>query len=228
MRRILATLLLAALLLALLSGGTALAERPESLMILVNKQYSLSKDYVPSDLVKPDVTFADGVMESRRQMRAPAASALEKMFAAAQEDGITLLAISGFRSYETQEAIYYRRLEETSQAYVDKYIAKPGRSEHQSGLAMDLGCPGNTYLEESFAKTDAYAWLLEHCGEYGFIIRYRENLVEETGYAFEPWHVRYVGDPASEIMERGISLEAYVEEQLQGIHIGAERVRSGR
>ena len=202
----------------------ARAERPESLMILVNKQCALPSDYVPSDMVRPDVAYAEGVIESRKQMREPAARALEKMFDAALEDGITLLAISGYRSYGTQAAIYSARLEERGQAYVDRYIARPGRSEHQTGLAMDLGCPGHTWLETSFAKTDAYAWLLEHCGEYGFIIRYREELVEETGYAFEPWHVRYVGEPAAEIMERGISLEAYVQEQLEGVHLLQDRV----
>ncbi len=223
MKRLL--LLTAALCLcAGLLGAPALAGRPDSLMILVNKQNALPRDYVPEDLVVPDVPFAEGAVESRKPMREPAARALEEMFGAALEDGVTLMAVSGYRSYATQAAIYAARLEETSQAYVDRYIARPGRSEHQTGLAMDLGCPGYTWLDTSFANTAAYAWLLEHCGEYGFIIRYRENLTEETGYAFEPWHVRYVGEPAAEIMERGISLEAYVEEQLAGVHLLRDRV----
>lgn len=213
MKRKLAAMLL--LCLALLIPGYALADVVyESDMILVNKEYALPSDYVPSDLSYPDVAYAQGVAESKKQMREDAARALEKMFAAALEDEIELLAISGYRSYWTQRNIYEKRLQEMGEDHVSKYNARPGHSEHQTGLAMDVGCPGYTDLTERFAETDAYRWLQQHAHEYGFIIRYSKYAEEETGYAFEPWHVRYVGEEAPAIHESGLTLEAYVARKL--------------
>ncbi len=204
------------LLLAALTPVQALADtRYESEMILVNKEFGLPRDYVPSDLTPANVTFAQGVAQSKKQMRADAARALENMFAAAQKDGIELLGISGYRSYYTQRNIYERRLKEAGPEHVSRYNAKPGHSEHQTGLAMDVGCPGYVDLTERFAKTDAYKWLKSNAHLYGFIIRYPENGEEETGYAFEPWHVRYVGEEATAIWESGLTMERYVERKLR-------------
>ena len=203
------------MLLALMTPAQALASTVyESDMILVNKEYGLPKDYVPSDLTPVNVTFAQGVAESKKQMRADAARALEEMFSAALEDGIELLGISGYRSYYIQRNIYERRLQEAGEKHVSRYNAKPGHSEHQTGLAMDVGCPGYVDLTERFARTPAYRWLQKHAHEYGFIIRYTEYGEEETGYAFEPWHVRYVGEEATAIWESGLTLEKYVEKKL--------------
>ena len=192
-------------------------------MILVNKVYGLPWDYEPSDLTEANVAFAEGVVQSRKLMRADAALALEDMFEAALEDGIELLGVSGYRSYYTQKTIYERRLEEMGEKHVSRYNAKPGHSEHQTGLAMDVGCPGYTDLTERFAKTDAYKWLRENAHLYGFIIRYTKDGEEETGYAFEPWHVRYVGDEATAIWESGLTMEAYVERKLR-IASGTDRL----
>ena len=215
MRRFLAVLLM----LAALLPAAARADVYESTMILVNKQNTLPSDYEPSDLVRPDVAYADGVIESRKQMRAEAAHALEKMFAAAQEDNIALLAISGYRSYWTQRDIYQRRLAEAGEEHVSMYVAKPGRSEHQTGLAMDLGVEGYTDLTERFADTDAYRWLTEHAHEYGFIIRYPKDGTSETGYAFEPWHVRYLGEQAEDVWAGGLTFEAWYRQKLSGSHL---------
>ena len=145
-------------------------------------------------------------------MIASAARALEELFKAAADDGIELLAISGYRSYWTQNDLYKRRLKETSLEYVSVYVAKPGQSEHQTGLAMDLGCTGYTDLTERFAETPAYAWLSEHAHEYGFIQRYPANKVEETGISYEPWHYRYVGTEAAAIIrKKNITLEEFVK-----------------
>ena len=217
MKRRLAWLFLA--LMTLMTPAHALASTVyESDMILVNKEYGLPKDYVPSDLTPVNVTFAQGVAESKKQMRADAAKALEEMFAAALEDGIELLGISGYRSYYTQRNIYERRLKETGEEHVSRYNAKPGHSEHQTGLAMDVGCPGYLDLTERFADTEAYRWLKANAHLYGFIIRYPENGEEETGYAFEPWHVRYVGEEATAIWESGMTLEVYVETKLKNLN----------
>lgn len=213
MKRRLAWLCL--MLLALMTPAQAMASTVyESDMILVNKEYGLPKDYVPSDLTPVNITFAQGVAESKKQMRADAARALEEMFAAALEEGIELLGISGYRSYYTQRNIYERRLKEAGEDHVSRYNAKPGHSEHQTGLAMDVGCPGYVDLTERFARTPAYRWLQKNAHKYGFIIRYTEYGEEETGYAFEPWHVRYVGDEAEAIWESGLTLEKYVEKKL--------------
>ena len=206
-------LMLVLLLMLMLCEGAS-ANVIESYAILVNKNSALPSDYVPSDLVRPDVAYAPGVVESRKQMRSDAAHALEELFKAAADDGIELLAISGYRSYWTQNDIYNRRLSETSLDYVSLYVAKPGQSEHQTGLAMDLGCEGYTDLTERFAETPAYAWLSEHAHEYGFIIRYPKDGTDETGYAYEPWHIRYLGDIAEDVYESGLTLEAWYAEKL--------------
>lgn len=216
MNRRIAFLLL--LMLALLPAQ-ALADTTvyESDMILVNKVWGLPESYVPSDLTIANIPFANGVDEVKKQMRADAALALEKMFAAALKDGVELLGISGFRSYQMQRDIYYRRLEEMGEEHVSRYNAKPGHSEHQTGLAMDVGTPGCTDLSTRFADTPAYAWMKQHAHEFGFIIRYTENGEAETGYAFEPWHLRYVGGEATSIRESGLTLEAYYQRKMNSL-----------
>lgn len=204
------------LLLMLTLFQSASAEVIESYAILVNKNSALPSDYEPSDLTRPDVKYAPGVAESRKQMRPAAARALEELFKAAADDGIELLAISGYRSYWTQNDLYNRRLKQTSLEHVSIYVAKPGQSEHQTGLAMDLGCTGYTDLTERFAETPAYAWLSEHAHEYGFIIRYPKDGTDETGYAYEPWHIRYLGDLAEDVYKSGLTLEAWYARRLGG------------
>ena len=180
-------------------------------LILVNKTHDLPSDYVPDDLVVPDVLFKDGIGDVSNQMSEPAARALEVMFDAALADGITLVGMSGYRSYGMQAYIYETRLKENGLEHVSRYNAKPGQSEHQTGLAMDLSSPDCMELNTWFDTTDAFKGLNAHCAEYGFIIRYRKGLEEETGYAYEPWHVRYVGSCAQEIMDSGLSFEAYLD-----------------
>lgn len=155
-------------------------------LLLVNKVYPLPADYGAED---PE-----------------ARAALDEMIAAAAKDGINLFIVSGFRSYETQEAIYNRYVSQWGQEYTDTISARPGHSEHQAGLAYDLNS-----LESAFKNTEEYAWLEEHCAEYGFILRYLEDKTWATGYAHEPWHYRYIGDAAlaKKIMESGLSLEEY-------------------
>lgn len=179
-------------------------------LILVNKTHDLAKDYVPDDLVVPDVRFKDGIGDVSNQMSEPAARALEAMFDAALEDGITLVGMSGYRSYSMQAYIYETRLKEQGLEHVSKYNAKPGQSEHQTGLAMDLSSPDCMVLNTWFDTTDAFKWLSEHCAEYGFIIRYPAGCEDKTGYVYEPWHVRYVGEElARKITDSGLCLEEY-------------------
>lgn len=177
-------------------------------LFLVNREYTISSDYVPNDLVKPDVPMTN----SDIKMRAEAAAALEDMFSAAKDEaGYTLVAVSGYRSYGQQSAIYERKIKNAGKKAAALLVAPPGASEHQLGLAMDLGCKKNTSLTESFVNTPEGQWVAENCWRFGFIIRYKEEWTDITGYAYEPWHVRYVGrEHAERIYQMDIPFEYYV------------------
>ncbi len=177
-------------------------------LFLVNREYTVSSDYVPNDLVKPDVPMTNNDIK----MRAEAAAALEDMFSAAKDEaGYTLVAVSGYRSYGQQSAIYERKIKNAGKKAAALLVAPPGASEHQLGLAMDLGCKKNTSLTESFVNTPEGQWVAENCWRFGFIIRYKEEWTDITGYAYEPWHVRYVGrEHAERIYQLDIPFEYYV------------------
>lgn len=189
-------------------------------LFLVNREYTVSSDYVPNDLVKPDVPMTNNDIK----MRAEAAAALEDMFAAAKDEaGYTLVAVSGYRSYGQQSAIYERKIKNAGKKAAALLVAPPGASEHQLGLAMDLGCKKNTSLTESFVNTPEGQWVAENCWRFGFIIRYKEEWTEITGYAYEPWHVRYVGrEHAERIYQMDIPFEYYVA-QLREAQFAAIR-----
>lgn len=156
-------------------------------ILIVNKSYPLPADYAPG-------------------VDSEASAAFEKMRNAAAAEGLNIYISSGYRSYEYQQGLYDRYVARSGQAEADRYSARPGHSEHQTGLAFDL----NT-IDDSFAHTDEYVWLKEHCGEYGFIIRYPEDGEAVTGYMYEPWHIRYLGvDTALKVIESGLALEDYL------------------
>ncbi|MGM9988247.1 MAG: M15 family metallopeptidase [Bacillaceae bacterium] len=182
----------------------------EDVEMLVNKENALPDGYEPSRLVVPDVAFASYANESTRGMLPEAAKALEKLFDAAEKDGISILAVSGYRSYDYQASLYERQLQANGQEYVSNYVARAGESEHQTGLAMDVDSEEQVQLTEDFENTDAYKWLKQNAATYGFIIRYPRDKENITGYHFEPWHIRYVGkNVAIEIEKEGITLEEY-------------------
>lgn len=134
------------------------------------------------------------------------------LFEAAETDGLTLVAVSGYRSYERQQAIYASNVASKGQAHADQFSAKPGTSEHQTGLAMDVTVQGNddVLLSQSFGETEAGQYIKENAYQYGFIIRYPEGKETITGYSYEPWHLRYVGkDVATEIYLNEWTLEEY-------------------
>ena len=146
-------------------------------------------------------------------MRPEAASALEALFEGAAEAGLTLYATSGYRSYSTQKAIFDRKAAERGEQAANRSVAKPGYSEHQTGLAMDIEGETTlgTGLTEAFGESPEGIWVAEHCHEYGFIIRYPKDKTNITGYIYEPWHIRYVGvEAAMEITELGVTFEEYI------------------
>lgn len=193
--------------------GLHIVDNPESILVYVNKKRKLPDGYEPPDLVVPDVRhrYEPGHMETH--MRKEAAGALEKLFSGAQENGFELMTISGYRSYERQDIIYTNQVKTNGQEYADKYSARPGTSEHQTGLTMDVRYADDSKeskLDESFGDTATGIWLAEHAHLYGFIIRYPKNKESITGYSYEPWHIRYVGiENATDIFEHSLTLEEY-------------------
>ena len=173
---------------------------PSSLTVCVNRKSTLSSDYKPTDLVLPDVRAVNS--SNRLYMRKEAASALEELFKAAEDENYYLYAVSGYRSYSYQKSIYNP---------YSGYSAPPGASEHQLGLAMDVTLPEyGSRLYVKFGQSEEGIWLRENAYRYGFVIRYLEGKEDITGYNYEPWHIRYVGEElAKELYERGITLEEY-------------------
>ena len=184
---------------------------PTDTLILVNKNNKAPA--VPVTLVKPDVQPTREAVSENIYMRPEAAAALEDLFEAAAQDGITLYATSGYRSYSTQKAIFERKLERMDEKQANASVAKPGYSEHQTGLAMDIEgeTTKGTGLTEAFGESPEGIWTAEHCAEYGFIIRYPKEKTNITGYIYEPWRLRYVGkEAAAEITELGVTFEEYI------------------
>jgi len=183
------------------------------LLVVVNKKYSLPIDYKPSDLVVPNVSFSySGVLE-QSYMRAPAAKQMEKMFADAKADGVTLNAVSGFRSGSRQTVLYNNYVARDGKAAADQYSARPGHSEHQTGLVFDISAPsvGNGLTAE-LGDTKEGKWIANNAAKYGFIVRYDRGFQSRTGYTYEPWHIRYVGvGPATQIKNNGQTLEEYMK-----------------
>ena len=157
-------------------------------ILVVNKTYSLPHDYNPGKL-------SDETLSAYNEMRQ-----------AADKDKITLWIASGYRSYATQQELYNGYVKKDGKEKADKYSARPGYSEHQTGLAMDLNV-----VNDSFAGTKEAIWIEKNCYKYGFIIRYPKGKENITGYKYEPWHIRYVGkDLAKKITESGLTLEEYL------------------
>lgn len=186
-------------------------------LFLVNRTYRVCKDYVPE-------TTAAKVQGTLRKLRPDAAAALEEMFAACKEEtGATLLTVSGYRSYDKQQRIYSNKLDNVggSKEKADEYVARPGASEHQMGLAMDVGQKKSKVgLTSSFAKTTGGKWVAANCWRFGFILRYQKGWEAVTGYNYEPWHVRYVGkEQAKAIYEANVPMETYLEGYVEELLI---------
>ncbi|WP_197483430.1 D-alanyl-D-alanine carboxypeptidase family protein [Paenibacillus elgii] len=186
---------------------------PADVAVLVNKTNKLPDSYKPQDLVDPNVPFTFKEKLEKRKMRKEAAAALEKLFQAAKKDNLPLAGVSAYRSHETQKTVYDRYVKKDGEAAANKYSAKPGHSEHETGLAIDVaGSSGKCAAQDCFGATKEAKWLAEHAADYGFIIRYPEGKEGITGYQYEPWHLRYVGvDTAKAIVKQGVTLEEYVK-----------------
>ena len=180
---------------------------PASIWIIVNKKHILNpKDYVPADLTVPDVPQRVPGNESM-QMRKVTADALTQLFSGAKtSSGFNLMVSSGYRSFAYQTNLYGGYVKSMGQAQADKTSARPGYSEHQTGLAVDVEAnTRNCELDVCFGATPEGKWVAANAYKYGFIIRYPEDKVGLTGYEYEPWHIRYVGvDLATEMHSKNI------------------------
>lgn len=172
---------------------------PNSIWVVSNKLRPLNPiDFSPSDLSMPV-----GVEnEFSQPLREPAARAVEQLVAAAQAEGVSMRIISAYRSYGTQTSLYSGYVQRDGQAAADTYSARPGHSEHQTGLAVDFDDHGSCYLATCFADTAAGVWLAEHAADYGFVLRYPNGADAITGFQYEPWHFRYVGSELAKEMKR--------------------------
>lgn len=184
-------------------------------LVLVNAQNRISRSYVPEDLVKPEVRTRKKSLEGNILMCRVAAGALEAMFEAALfEQGYTLYATSGYRSYGVQQILFNAKVEEVgSRDKAMRRVALPGTSEHQLGLAMDVQTPTQTNLNANFGDTPEGLWVSENAHRFGYIVRYQQDWRDITGISYEPWHIRYVGVAhATALYRLRIPLETYLEQ----------------
>lgn len=174
-------------------------------------QYGLPEDYKPEDLVVPNVPFSFSGTLEKSYLRKEAAEALERLFDLAKKEGIQLNAVSGFRSYDYQKNLYTNNVKRKGQEHTDRFSARPGHSEHQTGLTMDISSKSaNNELELTFANTKEGKWLKENAYRAGFIICYPKGKESITGYAYEPWHIRYIGDIAESIYKKKLTLAEFM------------------
>ncbi len=179
---------------------------PDSIYVLVDKFNQLDEEYVPYDLEMIDEKYNPKRLLLRREARI----AFEEMSCCAQQQGVSLEAVSAFRSYSYQNMIYMKNWTNDStleeyQRVRDRVSARPGHSEHQTGLAVDIND-----LEESFADTQAGRWLAMSAHCFGFILRYPKGKEVITGYDYEPWHFRYLGHFLAErIYNSGLTYDEY-------------------
>lgn len=191
-------------------------ENPYDLLALINKEHALPNDYIPIDLTLPNVRFPFSESDPKKQLRKIAATALEELFKASDDDGLELFALSGYRSYERQKTIFNNNIARHGEEHANTYSARPGESEHQTGLVMDVTNQAvNFELVTEFGQTKEGIWLKDNAHNYGYIIRYPKDKVAITKYQYEPWHLRFVGVKlATELYENEITLDEYYKKQL--------------
>lgn len=191
-------------------------------LVLANKSTPLGEEHIPSDLTELQCPVAEGRVF---QLRRDAAMALCAMMREMSEEGVTdAFVTSAYRSYEYQKGLYSRYVDnhmqkegltrEEAEAKASTYSARPGESEHQTGLCVDLTTKSlGGRLNDDFDKTPAFAWLEKNAAKYGFILRYPKDKTHITGYDYEPWHYRFVGNKAAlRMTQDGLCLEEYLED----------------
>ena len=179
-------------------------KNPDELTVLVNKNYQLNESYVPDDLEQISLQYAT----DDKFMRKEAKEQFEKLSEDAKQIGYQIVAVSTYRNYDYQDKLYQYYVEIKGEEYADLCSARPGHSEHQTGLAVDVMGSNQDYDE--FASSIEFSWMKENAHQYGFILRYPEGKENITGFKYEPWHYRYVGiETAKIIYENNWTLEEF-------------------
>ena len=190
-------------------------DQENGLFLLVNKdpENHLDPSYKAEDL-EPIKYYAADRNKYTRFMRAEAAEAFHRLVESAAEEGIDIVMTTAYRSYEFQQILWDNYVAQKGEEEANKTSARPGESEHQTGLAVDLSTSEIDYRNSSdFADTAAGRWVAENAHKFGFILRFPEDKTDITGYSYEPWHIRYVGlTAAADIYEENLTLEEYLEQ----------------
>ena len=180
-------------------------------LILVNKFYYLKQDFIPNDIVDVDINYS----YANNRVTKETNDAFVEMAKKAKEDNIKLIANSSYRTYERQEEVYKEFYYSKGISYADKYAARAGYSEHQTGLSLDIFTSGSS-TTSNFEESDAFRWLSENAYKYGFILRYPKGKEYLTGYNYESWHYRYVGkDDAYKIHKENLTFDEYYAYYLE-------------
>lgn len=180
------------------------ADTTKGNLILVNKFHYLNEDYEIEDLVDMSLVYAF----SGKKIKSEVYDAFKSMANAAKKDDLTIVANSTYRTYGYQKNTYNNIKNSKGKTYADNYAARPGFSEHQTGLAIDVSTLNSTM--ENFEQSNEFKWLEEHASEYGFILRYPKEKEYLTGYNYESWHYRYVGEKvAKQIKKESITFDEY-------------------
>jgi zinc D-Ala-D-Ala carboxypeptidase len=185
--------------------------KADSLWVIVNKGRVLPNDYQPFNLITPNVSLRLSATDPEMKLRSEAARALEAMFADANAHNLKLMLGSGYRSYGEQVKVYGGNVKAQGSSIADQSSARPGYSEHQTGLAVDVEpIDRSCEFSDCFADTSEGIWLGLNSYRYGFILRYPKNSQALTGYQYEPWHIRFVGrDLAAQIYQKHQTLEQF-------------------
>lgn len=182
-----------------------LIQKPYKYDVLVNKKNKLPDNYVPADLNLISKEYSD----SKQHLRNIAQINFEKMAKDIEKEGLKIIAVSTYRDSEYQDKLFNNYVQEKGLEYASMCSAKKGFSEHQTGLAVDIASSNLDY--DNFDKTEEFKWVKNHAHKYGFILRYPKDKINITGYKYEPWHYRYVGDIAPYIYLNNLTLEEYKE-----------------
>ncbi|MBE6152316.1 MAG: D-alanyl-D-alanine carboxypeptidase family protein [Firmicutes bacterium] len=182
---------------------------PDINIVLINKNYKLPNEYIPNDLEMISNFYSN----DNKYLRKEAKKAFESLSRDASVLGYKIIAVSAYRDYEYQDRLYNNYVEEKGNDYADKCSARPGHSEHQTGLAVDVMGSNSDYDE--FENSIEFEWMKNNAHKYGFILRYPQNKIQITGFKYEPWHYRYVGIKVAKIIyEQDLTLEEYYDKYI--------------
>lgn len=180
-------------------------KNPNDLLVLVNKNNRLRDDFIPNDLIKLDINYS----YDNKYLKKIAAKSFYKLSKDADKNGYRIIIVSGYRSYTYQDKLFNYYVHEKGINYALMCSAKPGHSEHQTGLAIDV--EGSNYDYNLFEEAKEFKWMVQNAHKYGFILRYPKGKEQITGFKYEPWHYRYVGKKvANYIYKNNLTFEEYM------------------